>query len=327
MFPIFPFLSLQYAAALLNAKPGLLPGGYNSVGSSAGINGFLSANSVPGQSAPYAAATSDDPMTVQQDGVATNTYGGKITFPIALTTYSFFTTKAQNIKISGKTMADIYAGRVYNWGQVQQGLSGTIAPFCRNSASGTTQVITKYLSAYDKTITASPAIMTTVAPFNQNGNLRSPPTSNYPTGSSGMAQAAKDNVNAIVYIQTGIGAFANIAEIYIGNPAGKFVAMTSGAADAIGAIPRQLPTPYSSWNGIYLTNANGAKTYPIVSFEYTFLRQAYKGSFPGLVDNLKQFFKFVLSNDGQSLGKQAYFIQVPTSVSAAAKDAIRNITP
>ena len=265
-------------------------------------------------------------MTVPQDSQATNAYGGKITFPIALTTFSFFTTKAKGIKISGRTMADIYAGRVYNWNQVQQGLSGTISPICRNSPAGTTEVITKYLSAYDNTITASPAVMTTVYPFNQNGNLKSPPTTNYPSASLGMAQAVKDNVNAIAYIQTGIGAFANIAEIYVSNPAGNYLAMTSGTADPFAAIPRALPDPTASWNGIYLTNQNGVNTYPIVTFLYTFLRQHYKGSFSGNIPNLKAFFKFVLSNDGQNLGKQAYFLQIPDSVSHSAKLAIDNIS-
>ena len=323
----FPFLSLQLAANLINARPNLLPGGYNSVGSGAGIAGFLGQAPVPGQNTPYAAATSDDPMTVQQDSQATSSYGGKLTFPIALTTYSFFTRKAQFIKISGRTLADIYTGRLTQWSGVQGGLSGTIKPFCRNSGSGTTQVITKYLNFYDNSIPVTPAVLTTVAPFSNNPNLKSPPASNYPSGSLGMAQAVIDDSNAIAYLQTGIGANAQIAEIYVGNPAGSFLAMTSGKADAVAAIPRQLPLPTSSWNGIYLTNANGKATYPIVSFEYTFLRQKYNGAFDGSIPNLKQFFKFVLSNDGQSLGQQSYFLQVPSSVSSAAKDAIRDITP
>ena len=322
---IIIFLSLQYAAALVNAHPDQVPGGYSSVGSGAGIAGFLDGG-VPGQNVPYAAATSDDPMTVAQDSKATQLYGGKLTFPIALTTYSFFTRKAQGIQISGRTLADVYTGRTSQWGSVKAGLSGTIVPICRNSPSGTTEVITSYLSYYDNSITISTAVMTSVYPFNQNGNLKSPPTSNYPSGSLGMAQAVIDNPNAIAYIQTGIGANAQIAEMYVGNPAGAYLAMTSTTADPYAAIPRQLPDPTSSWNGIFLTNANGKNTYPIVSFEYTFLRQHYNGAFNGAIPNLKAFFKFVLSNDGQSLGKQAYFLQIPDIVSKKAKQAIDAIS-
>ena len=210
---------------------------------------------------------------------------------------------------------------------MQGGLTGTIVPFCRNSGSGTTEVITKYLSFYDSSIPVTSAVLTTVAPFSSNPNLRFPFSSNYPTGSLGMAQAVNDDVNAIAYIQTGIGANANIAEIYVGNPAGSSLAMTSGKADPVAATPRQLPPPTSSWSGICFTDANGKATYPIVSFEYAFLRQHYNGAFNGAIPSLKQFFKSVLSNDSQSLGKQSYFLQVPTSVSAAAKDAIKDITP
>ena len=318
---------MQLAADFIRSRPALIAGGYNSVGSTAGIAGFLGTSLPPGQSTPYAAATSDDPMSAIQDGQATNSLGGKITFPLALTTYSFFTQKGKGIKISGKTLASIYIGKTTQWSAVQGGLSGTIVPYCRNSGSGTTQVITKYLNYYESSIPVTSAVLTTVAPFSSNPNLKSPPASNYPSGSLGMVQAVKDNGNAIAYMQTGIGASAKLIEIAVGNPVGSFLRMTSGVADPFGGIPRALPLPTASWNGVYLTNGLGKATYPIVSFEYTFLRQAYNGAFPGAIPNLKAFFKFVLTPTGQNLGKKSFFTTVPSKVSRRAFKAIKAITP
>ena len=218
----FLFSVLQYAGALTSAKPTI--GTYASVGSTGGVANFFSGN--------FAAATSDDPMSVANDSLATQKFGGKFTFPIALTTYSFVTRKAKGLQISGPQMAGIYSGRITRWRQIKKGLRGLIVPVCRDSGSGTTQIITKWLNQYDNTIPVTQDILTVVLK-SKNSRLITA------TGSAGMAASTK-NRNAIAYTQTGVGLSAQYRnfEVALQNPAGAFVLASN--ADPLQSIPRYI---------------------------------------------------------------------------------------
>ena len=358
------FAILQYAVALTNVKPAI--GVYASIGSSGGVSNFFSGN--------LAAATSDDPMSVANDSLATQKFGGKFTFPIALTTYSFVTRKAKGLQISGAQMAGIYTGKITRWGQIKKGLRGVIVPVCRDSGSGTTQIITKWFNQYDNSIPVTQDILSVILK-SKNSRLITA------TGSAGMAASTK-NRNAIAYTQTGVGLSAVYKnfEVALQNPAGAFVLASN--ADPIQSIPRytsqpeytrlplwkfftphclslqfcnslnmfcrllsgrimwifshsvsnflfdlhrSLPAAGSSWSAVSLVNANGQTTYPLASFEFTFVRQNYNGAFSGKIPVVQSFFRFVLSSQGQNLGKGSFFTPIPTKVNFGSVRALKRI--
>lgn len=298
---------VAYANALTAEKPSI--GSYASVGSTGGVANFFSGN--------FAAATSDDPMSVANDSLATTKFGGKITFPIALTTYSFVTRKAKGLQITGAQMAGIYSGKIKKWSQIKKGLRGPIVPVCRDSGSGTTEIITKWLNQYDNSIPVTQDVLTLVLK-SKNSRLITA------TGSAGMAASTK-NKNAIAYTQTGVGLTASYGnfEVALQNTAGAFVLASN--ADPLQSIPRSLPAPTSSWAAVSLVNANGQGTYPLASFEFTFVRSSYNGAFPGKVPIIKSFFKYALSAKGQLMGKAAFFTPIPAKVNYGSVRALRKI--
>ena len=88
---------------------------------------------------------------------------------------------------------------------------------------------------------------------------------------------------------------------------------------------RSLPAAGSSWAAVSLVNANGQSTYPLASFEFTFVRQNYNGAFPGKIPVVKSFFRYVLSSQGQNMGKASFFTPIPSKVNVGSLRALRKI--
>ena len=96
-------------------------------------------------------------------------------------------------------------------------------------------------------------------------------------------------------------------------------------SNAVFNFHRSLPAAASSWAAVSLVNANGQSSYPLASFEFTFVRQNYNGAFPGKISTVQSFFRYVLSAKGQLLGKASFFTPIPTKVNYGSVRALKRI--
>lgn len=281
---------------------------YQSTGSGAGINGFIS-----GQ---LAVGLSDNPLAPAQYSKAKANGITPGTFPITLATYSVMNKKG-GFSLKACDLAKIYTGKITSWSQVSgSGLSGTIVPLMRNSGSGTTEVFTDYLR---KACPAQwPNSLVGTGPF-QTGN----PNLKLVAGSDGMGSTLAADDSAIGYAQTNFGLVKyKVKEVGVQNKAGKLV--TAAASDPYLSVPRSPPSTFKSWSGVSLIYKAGAKTFPMVSFVYLLARKSYKGVSGG--KKVVSFLKYAMSFKGQSLASTAYFSRLPSKVIATNNNGIKVMT-
>lgn len=275
-------------------------GAYSAVGSGAGIAGFSASK--------IAIAASDDPMTVAQDRGSLS----KFTFPQVLTTYSFINGRSSRIRLSPAQIWGIYNGRISTWNQIRgSGLTGAIIPVVRAEASGTTELVTKWLQRNRAGIPSSQVNLGPWSPGSRRLVRQK--------GSAALAAYVKAHPTAIGYVQTGIGTKYKNYEIAIRNPAGAYVKATG--SNVVQVVPRSLPSPAATWSGVTLLNSPGKATYPIASFVYLFVRRTYGRSSPPV----KAFLTYLLSNAAQNIGPRYFFTPLPTAVRNVGLTAIRAI--
>jgi len=176
------------------------------------------------------------------------------------------------LKLDGPTLANIYLGTIKKWNDpaiqaLNPGVklpSDAIQPVERADSSGTSYVVTSYLSA------VSPAFASQV------GASKAPsfPVGTGATGSSGMAAAIQQTKGAIGYVEFGYATQAKIPFASVKNSSGQFVApsttSTNAAADA-GTFPTDVTHLVFSLN-----NSSASAAYPIVTPTYILISQKQK---------------------------------------------------
>ncbi|HSO99733.1 MAG TPA: phosphate ABC transporter substrate-binding protein PstS, partial [Solirubrobacteraceae bacterium] len=224
---------------------------YNGVGSGAGV-AQLQAGTVD-------FAGSDPAMKPAE---ITAAKGPVAQFPVAFgavtVSYNLPGVKS-GLKLDGKTIADIYQGKVKTWSDpeikaLNAGLSlpsTSITVVHRSDASGTTKAFATFLSAY------SPEWTTAAGKPDK--------TVKWPTGTgaaknSGVAAAIKQTPGAIGYVEQAYALQNGFTYASVKNKSGTFIAptlaATSAAANGI-AVPSNL--------AISSINSPAPTAYPIVS--------------------------------------------------------------
>jgi len=177
----------------------------------------------------------------------------------------------KHLKLSGNVVAEIFEGKITKWNdpaiaKMNAGVklpSTTIVPVHRSDSSGDTFLFTSFLDATNKAWAAGPAYNTTVQWPTVSGELTA-------DGNPGMVQTCGATPGCIAYI--GISAqksavAAKLGQAELQNAAGKFVlpsATTVDAAVSASTKPGKLPANLA----LSMIYAKGAKSYPIVNFEY-----------------------------------------------------------
>src|SRR5436305_4621642 len=162
------------------------------------------------------------------------------------------------LKMDGKTVADIFLGKVKKWNDpelkaLNPGVSlpsTTITVVHRSDSSGTTAGFTGFLSAVD------PEFKSKVG----EGKDVPWPTGTGAKGNAGVAGAVQQTQGAISYVEQAYTLQHNFTYAAVKNKAGNFVlpslASTSAAAEGV-TVPANL--------GIKISNPPGAGAYPITS--------------------------------------------------------------
>ena len=286
---------------------------YQGVGSGAGVSQF-------------AAGTVDfagsDPALADEDKAAIKK-GEPIQIPFALgaitASYNLSGVKS-GLKLDGKTLGDIYLGKVKSWDDPAikaqnpdaQLPSTKITVVHRSDSSGTTNGFTQFLANYSPEWKSGPGV---------DKDIKWP-TGTGAKGNDGVAAAVKQTDGAVGYVEQAYALQNGFTFADIKNKSGKYVAptleSTSAAADGI-EIPADL--------GVSTIDAPGATAYPIVSQTFAI---AYKdgckaGQSKDVATGMKAFFTYLLG-DGQDTIKKLSYAPIPDGLKAkdqAAVDAMQ----
>jgi len=246
--------------------------------------------------------------------------------------------QSMNLNLSGTILTDIYNGTITVWNdsRIQAANPGavnagdqTLLPyqnitvFRRGEAtgSGDTFIFTQYLALSDPWWASNVGYGTLVtwpsAPHNQTA-----------IGNSGMVSGIQATPYSIGYV--GIS-FLNTAETdglgfaFLQNQAGNYVNITSANIQA--AVNAKLPFVPAD-EQISLEYAPGATSYPIVNFEYVFVRDNQSSATEALL--IRTFLSWcIATNDGQQglyLNLQ-HFVALPNSVIVLSQTQIAEIGP
>jgi phosphate transport system substrate-binding protein len=219
------------------------------------------------------------------------------------------------LKLDGKTLADIYLGKVKTWNDAEiktlnPGMSlpsTAITVVHRSDASGTTQGFVTFLSAYDPAWTSAAG----------------PPakTVKWPTGTgaaknAGVAAAIKQTSGAIGYVEQAYALQNNFTYASVKNKSGAFIAptipATSAAAEGI-AVPANL--------AISTINSPNAAAYPIVSqtFLIGYADACKAGISQSAAAGVKKFFTYAVGDGQKTLGagsSELPYAPLPASLQA-----------
>jgi phosphate transport system substrate-binding protein len=286
---------------------------YQPVGSGAGVAALASGTANFAGSDP--SLTPDDKASLKKGEAAQiPVFFGAIT-----AAYNLSGVKS-GLKLDGKTLADIFSGKVKKWNdpEIASLNSGTSLPSSnitivhRSDESGTTKGFTTFLSDTSPEWKSKIGADKTVKWQTGTGAK----------GNDGVAAAVKQTAGAIGYVEEAYALQNNFTVADVKNSAGKFVAPTLQSTTAAGQglkIPADL--------GISAINAPAPDAYPISS--QTFI-DVYKdpckaGMSQGNAKALAAFLNFALGKGQDELG-QLYYAKLPAPILAKAKAAVGSLT-
>jgi phosphate transport system substrate-binding protein len=278
---------------------------YNPLGSGAGIAAL--------QAGTVDFAGSDPPMKAAEQKAAK---GPVLHFPVAfgaITVSYNVQGLATGLKLDGKTIADIFLGKVTKWNSPEIAAlnpgkslpSSSITVVHRSDASGTTQGFATFLAAY------SPAWVAAVG--------KPAKTLKWPTGTgaaknAGEAAAIKQTSGSIGYVEQAYALQNGFTYADVKNKAGSFIAPTIAATSAAAAGAKVPPD-------LTLTTINSPapNAYPIVSQTFVIVDKdmCKAGRSPAAAAGVKKFLTYGLGA-GQQVEQQLDYAPLPAALGAKA---------
>jgi phosphate transport system substrate-binding protein len=218
------------------------------------------------------------------------------------------------LKLDGKTVADIYLGKVKKWNdpEIAGQNSGTTLPdkaitvVHRSDSSGTTKGFTQFMADYSPEWKSGPGVDKTIKW----------PTGTGAKGNNGVAAAVKQGDGSIGYVEQAYALQNNFTFAAVKNKDGKYVSptleSTSAAGDSL-TLPDDLR--------FTAINAPGANTYPIVSQTFVIVHTdlCQGGMSEQKAKVFKAFIDYGLSGDGQNAAKELSYAPLPTQLLDKAK--------
>ncbi|HEX4690117.1 MAG TPA: phosphate ABC transporter substrate-binding protein PstS [Solirubrobacteraceae bacterium] len=287
---------------------------YQGVGSGAGVSQFAAGTVDFAGSDP--ALTADDKASIKK--------GESIQIPFALgaitASYNLSGVKS-GLKLDGKTLADIYLGKVKTWNdpEIKAQNSGADLPSTnitvvhRSDSSGTTKGFTGFLAAYSPEWKSGPGV---------DKDIKWP-TGTGAKGNDGVAAAVKQTDNSIGYVEEAYALANGFTSASVKNKSGAYIAPTLDSTSAAGeglTIPPDL--------GISAIDAPGKTAYPITS--QTFI-DTYRDPCKALAMKegdakaMGAFLKYMLG-DGQNQLAQLKYAKLPSELLSKSQDAASGLT-
>jgi phosphate transport system substrate-binding protein len=289
---------------------------YQAVGSGAGITSLESKTVDFGASDPPLKAADEEAIAKNgSPAVQIPMFLGAITV-----SYNLPGVKA-GLKLEGKTIADIFLGKVKTWNDpeikaLNPGVTLPSTPITvihRSDSSGTTDGFTSFLSTVD------PEWKSKVG----EGKTVQWPTGTGEKGNAGVAGGVQQTTGAVGYVEQAYALEHNFTYAAVKNKAGSFVeptlASTSAAAEGV-TVPANL--------GIKISNPAGAGSYPITSQTFIVVnKDLCKAGTPGGEEAAKGVAKFISYglNEGQKILSQADYAALPAPILAKSKAALATL--
>jgi len=221
--------------------------------------------------------------------------------------------RPEPLRLSGELLADIYLGRITRWNDPRLAALNPGAPLPalplqvvhREDASGTTYILTDYLTA------VSPAWARQVG----RGAAVRWPAGRGSTGNEGVAGTVKQTVGALGYAEVVYARQNRLPAAALRNRAGRFVTprpfeIGSAATAALGgaADPARLEGA--------LVDAPGPSAYPLVSFSWLLADPAALG--PVKARQLRDFVRWALT-EGAEVAAPLGYAPLPSLVADAVQ--------
>jgi phosphate transport system substrate-binding protein len=222
----------------------------------------------------------------------------------------------KGLKLDGKTVADIFLGKVKTWNAPEiAGLnSGVKLPskaitVChRSDSSGTTKNFTAFLADYSPAWKSGPGVDKTVKW----------PVGTGAKGNDGVASCVKQTDGAVGYVEQAYALQNNFTTAAIKNKAGQFVEPTLAATSAAGVAAK--PPADLRFSTI---DAPGAQTYPITAVTFLLVYQdmckaGLSATQAGLVKDWLNY----AEGDGQAVAPELEYAPLPDAIKQAGQAKI-----
>jgi phosphate transport system substrate-binding protein len=219
------------------------------------------------------------------------------------------------LKLDGKTIADIYLGKIKTWNDpeiaaLNPGVtlpSTAITVIHRSDSSGTTSGFTSFLAAVD------PEFKSKVG----EGKDVQWPVGTGAKGNAGVAGAVQQTTGAVGYVEQAYALQHKFTYASVKNKSGSFIAPTLTSTSAAGegvTVPANL--------GIKVINSPTASAYPIASQTFIVVNKdlCKAGQSESIAKGVVKFIDYGL-NQGQSILGQADYAGLPASILAKSKEA------
>ena len=289
---------------------------YQAVGSGAGITAL--------ESKTVDFGASDPPLKPEDESAIAKNGSPAVQIPMflgAITVSYNVPGVATGLKLDGKTIADIFLGKVKKWNDAEIKLlnpsstlpATAITVIHRSDSSGTTSGFTGFLAAVD------PEFKSKVG----EGKDVPWPTGTGAKGNAGVAGAVQQTAGSVGYVEQAYALQHKFTYASVKNAAGRFVAptleSTSAAAEGL-TIPSNL--------GIKIKNPNGANAYPITSQTFIIVnKDLCKAGTPGGEGAAKGVVKFLDYGlgSGQAVLSQADYATLPAEILSKSKAAVASL--
>jgi phosphate transport system substrate-binding protein len=293
-----------------------LTANYQAVGSGAGITAL--------QSRTVDFGASDPPLKPADEEAIAKNGSPAVQIPMflgAITVSYNLPGVSTGMKLDGKTIGDIYLGKVKTWNDAEikalnPGVtlpSTAITVIHRSDSSGTTAGFTGFLASVD------PEFKSKVG----EGKDVQWPTGTGAKGNAGVAGAVQQTVGAVGYVEQAYALQHNFTYAAVKNKAGQFVspslASTSAAAEGI-KVPANL--------GIKIKEPAATNAYPITSQTFIVVnKDLCKAGIPGGEAAAKGVVKLLDYGlgQGQAILGQADYASLPSAILAKAKEAAASL--
>lgn len=280
---------------------------YQSIGSGGGIR-QLTAGTVD-------FGASDGPMTDQQLAEAgRKIYHLPTVLGAVVPAYNVPGVK-QELKFTGKVLADIFMGKITTWNDAAiaklnpgVNLPGTqIIVAHRSDGSGTTYIWTDFLSKVSPEWQGGPGKGTAVKwPIGLGAK-----------GNEGVAGLIRQNEGTIGYIELIYALQNNINYGSVQNAAGEFVKASLESTTAAAASAK-MPADFR----VSITNAPGKGVYPICSFTWLLVPAQWKDANKGKI--MVDFLNWML-DQGQGMVQSLNYAPLPKDVAEKERAVIKTI--
>lgn len=281
---------------------------YQSVGSGAGVERFVQGLVQFGASD---VAMKDDEISKVANGVL------MLPMTAGSIVLAYNVPDLAELKLSQQNLVDIFSGKITNWNDPalatdNPGITLPDLPIqvvYRSDGSGTTGVFTKNLSAMSEEWKNSIG----------EGKTVQWPVGIGAKGNDGVTAQINQTPGAIGYVEYGYAKSANLKMADLQNKAGNFVKATdASAAKTLEAV--ELPEDLRA----FITNPDGADSYPIVTYSWIMAYQKYDN--PEVAKSVEAMIQYGLT-EGQKISPELGYVPLPAAVVKKVAEKADQISP